>query len=180
MVTEEPTKETTAQWRALWEGYRDRLRPDRASGRALLGYLQGRYELTEMFDGWAAGSVTGSVLGNACCREKLPAAARPAARTFYLENSGARKTLCEGESGDSAPEGRVGGRIFVGVNTVIGLFTVEGSTLLWEELCAVRELDEEDIQNFVSAAQYVAARERPGRPVRVRLPAPFPRLPFVL
>ncbi|ERJ00675.1 hypothetical protein HMPREF0262_00626 [Clostridium sp. ATCC 29733] len=27
-----------------------------------------------MFDGWAAGSVTGSVLGNACCREKLPPA----------------------------------------------------------------------------------------------------------
>lgn len=165
MVTEEPTKETTVQWRALWEGYRDRLRPDRISGRALLGHLQGRYELTEMFDGWAAGCVIGSVLENACCREKLPAAARPAARTFCLENSGAGKALCEGESGDSAPRGRAGDRSFVGVNTVIGLFTVEGSSLLWEELCAVRGLDEEDLQNFASVAQLVAVRERPGRPV---------------
>lgn len=163
MVTEEPTKETTAQWRALWEGYRDRLRPDRVSGRALLGHLQGRYELTEMFDGWAAGCVTGSVLGNACCCEKLPAGARPAARTFYLENSGAGKALCEGESGDSAPRGRASGRFFVGVDTVTGLFTVEGSSLLWEELCAVRGLDKEDTQNLVSVTQYVAARGRPGR-----------------
>ena len=93
-------------------------------------------------------------------------AARPAARTFYLENSGAGKVLCEGESGDSAPRGRAGGRIFVGVNTVIGPFTVEGSSLLWEELCAVRGLDEKDIQNAVSVAQYVAARERLGRPIR--------------
>ncbi|MGN8939046.1 hypothetical protein [Bittarella sp. HCP28S3_D9] len=147
-VTEEPTKERTAQWRALWEGDRDRLRPDRVSGRALLGYLQGRYELTEMFDGWAADCVAGSVLENACYCEKLPAGARPAARTFYLENSGAGKTLC-GEGGDSVP----------------GFFTVEGSTLLWDELCAARGLDEEDLQNFASVAQLVAVRERPGRPV---------------
>lgn len=166
MVTEEPAKEMTAQWRALWEGYRDRLRPDRISGRALLGHLQGRYELTEMFDGWAAGCVTGSVLGNACCREKLPAGARPAARTFYLENSGAGKTLYEAESDGSVPGGRAGGKIFVGIDTVTGFFTVEGSTLLWDELCAARGLDEKGVQNTVSVAQYVAARERLGRPIR--------------
>ena len=152
VVTEEPTKERTAQWRALWEGDRDRLRPDRVSGRALLGYLQGRYELTEMFDGWAADCVAGSVLENACYCEKLPAGARPVARTFYLENSGAGKTLCE-EGGDSVPRGRAGGRIFVGIDTVPGFFTVEGSTLLWDELCAARGLDEEDLQNFASVAQ---------------------------
>ena len=163
-VTEEPTKERTAQWRALWEGDRDRLRPDRVSGRALLGYLQGRYELTEMFDGWAADCVAGSVLENACYCEKLPAGARPAARTFYLENSGAEKALCE-EGGDSVLRGRACGRIFVGIDTVTGFFTVEGSSLLWDELCAARGLDEEDLQNFASVAQLVAARARLGRPV---------------
>ncbi|WP_279286087.1 hypothetical protein [Bittarella massiliensis (ex Durand et al. 2017)] len=43
---------------------------------------------------------------------------------------------------------------------------MEGSTLLWDELCAARGLDEEDIQNLVSVAQYVAARERLSRPIR--------------
>ena len=166
MVTEEPAKEPTAQWRALWEGYRDRLRPDRVPGRALLCYLQGRYVLTEIFDGWAADCVVGNILENACYRDKLPLGFLPDARTFYLENSGAGKTLYEAESDGSVPGGRAGGKIFVGIDTVTGFFTVEGSTLLWDELCAARGLDEKDVQNAVSVAQYVAARERLGRPIR--------------
>lgn len=130
-----------------------------------------------MFDGWAADCVTGSVLENTCCREKLPAGARPAARTFYLENSGTGKALC-GEGGDSAPRGRAGGRIFVGIDSVPGFFTVEGSTLLWDELCAARGLDEEDLQNFASVAQHVVARERPGRPVGGDCPRLFPAFPL--
>ncbi len=75
------------------------------------------------------------------------------------------KALYEGERSDSVPGGRAGGKILVGVDTVTGFFAVEGSTLLWDELCAVRGLDERDISNVVAVAQYIAARERLGLPV---------------
>ena len=35
-------------------------------------------------------------------------------------------------------------------NVVTGFFMVEGSTMLWDELCAVRGLDERDLKNVVS------------------------------
>ena len=41
--------------------------------------------------------------------------------------------------------------------------TVEGSTLLWDELRAFQGLDEKDLQNFVMVAQYLEAQERMNR-----------------
>ena len=40
---------------------------------------------------------------------------------------------------------------------------VQGSTLLWDELCAFQGLDERDLQNYVITAQYIRALERVGK-----------------
>lgn len=42
------------------------------------------------------------------------------------------------------------------------IFTGEGSTSLWDELCAFRGVDEQDLQNYVIMAQYVNAVKRIG------------------
>lgn len=40
---------------------------------------------------------------------------------------------------------------------------VEGSTLLWDELCAFCGVDDKDLQNYVIVAQYVDVLKRLGK-----------------
>lgn len=54
-------------------------------------------------------------------------------------------------------------RIFVGLDLASGYFQVEGSTMLWDELCCLQGLDEKDLQNAVIVAQYILALRRFGR-----------------
>ena len=92
-----------------------------------------------------------------------------AALTVSLSGCSGSSTSADASFSDSDLILNIGGDSYtcaVGIDTVTGFFTVEGSTLLWDELCAARGLDEKDVQNAVSVAQYVAARERLGRPIR--------------
>ena len=47
---------------------------------------------------------------------------------------------------------------------------VEGSSLLWDELYVFRGLDEQDLENYVCVAEYIACMRRfslPMQPVRM-------------
>ncbi len=161
MITQEPTKEMLAEWKALWLQYKDKLQPNRKTGTELLTYLQQKYVLTEIFDQKAAEAVVHNVTMNAFSAEKLPAGVAPMPRTFFLENQGNGEIFYRDEHKDSAEI--CGGdiqRIFVGIDIASGFFMVEGSTMLWDELAAFQGLDEIDLKNFVCVSQYILALKR--------------------
>lgn len=163
MITAEPTAAQLAAWKQTWLDRRGQLTPNRITGAALLGYLCGRYVLTPLHGAEAEQAVAAAVLENEVYAQKLPAGAQPEPRVFYLENAGAGRRFFSPEHRDPAPlwGGRIT-RIFVGIDVTTGYFTVEGSTLLWDELCAVRGFDAQDLRNFVCTAQYLEARRRCG------------------
>ncbi len=133
MITSEPTNEMLLQWKAIYEQYKNELTPNRISGEELLFYLQSNYNLVEIFDENALNVVTGNILLNDIYKERLPYNVMPNPRCFYIDS------------------------FFVGIDLVTGFFTVEGSASLFDELTAVRGIDEKDLENFVITAQYVQA-----------------------
>lgn len=156
MITQEPTADMLEEWKSIWLHYQGKLRPNRKSGAELLCYLQDKYVLTEIHDKNAADAVIGNITMNKPYAEKLPAAAAPAPRTFFLENTGNGKIFYQDENKDSDDITR----IFVGIDMVTGFFMVEGSTLLWDELYAYRGLDKTDLQNYVCVAEYINSLKR--------------------
>lgn len=160
LITKEPDKETLEKWKALWEKQKDVLKPNRKSGKEILSYLESNYPLTEIFDKDALDVVSENVLMNEFSAEKLHGK-QPVPKAFYLENSGKGKKFYLTENQDPLSLwGDVVTRIFVGIDITSGFFTVEGSTLLWDELCAFRGVDEADLQNYAATAMYIEAKER--------------------
>lgn len=164
MITQEPTREMLDEWKAVWEQYKDLLRPNRKSGADLLAYLQSKYSLTERFDKNALDAISENVMLNDHLAEKLSAGQSPVPRAFFLDNTENGRRFYLAENRDS-PDlwGNDITRIFVGVDLSSGFFMVEGSTLLWDELCAFQGVDEKDLQNYVIVAQYIGALKRFGK-----------------
>lgn len=161
MLTQPPTPEMLEEWNFIWNKYKDALRPNRKSGKELLDYLDKKYILTEIHQKEARDTVYLNVTMNKPLAEKLPSGTVPLPRTFFLENMGNGEIFYRSENKDSVE--LWGGditRIFVGIDTVSGYFLVEGSTLLWDELCAIQGIDEADIQNPYCVAQYIACLKR--------------------
>jgi len=161
MITYEPTQEMLEEWKAIWVQYKSQLRPNRKSGVLLLQYLKDKYVLTEIQDKKASDAVSGNVIMNKPYSEKLPAGEMPVPRTFFLENAGNGEQFYRPENKD--PVDLWGGditRIFVGIDLTSGFFMVEGSTMLWDELCAFQGLDERDLENFVCVANYINCLKR--------------------
>lgn len=161
MITSMPDEKTLAQWKAVWRQYKNQLRPNRKTGQELVEYLQAHYPLTEIEDSAAAQAVYDNVVMNAPFAEKIPAGEKPVPRTFFLENAGAGARFYRDENRDPFELwGAAIERIFVGIDVTTGFYMVEGSTLLWDELDAVRGLDAADLENFVCVAQYIASLQR--------------------
>lgn len=164
MIVRESSREDWEEWKSIWTTYKDRLRPNRKTGQELLSYLQSQYVLTELFDVQALDVIRFNVTENKYLAEKLPRGAVPVPRAFYLENKGRGEVFYLPANRDSAE--LWGGdvtRIFVGLDLASGYFQVEGSTMLWDELCCFQGLDEKDLQNVVIVAQYILALRRLGR-----------------
>lgn len=154
MITQKPTEKELAYWKKLWLQYRDKLTPDRKSGRELLSYLQAHYVLTP--EPLGKDVISENVMKNEFFRQKLPAGKFPEPKAYFLENAG------EGQKFYQHPDppglwGDVQPRIFVAVDLASGCFQVEGSTRLWDELCAFQGLDAMDLQNYVVTACYLLA-----------------------
>ncbi|MDP4153807.1 MAG: hypothetical protein Q8865_10305 [Bacillota bacterium] len=161
MLTQEPTAEMLETWKSVWKQYKSRLKPNRKSGQELLDYLSQKYVLTEIHEKKATDAVFLNVTKNKFLAAKLPDGSVPLPRTFFLENRGKGEIFYQNENKDK--EELWGGditRIFVGIDTASGYFMVEGSTMLWDELCAFRGVDEADIQNYFCVAQYIACLKR--------------------
>lgn len=163
MITQRPTEEMLEAMKSIWIKYKDKLHPNRKSGMELLEYLLSNYSLTEIYDKNAINSITYNIIMNKFNSEKLPNGVKPVPRAFYLENSGNGERFYLAENEDPIDLWGVKiKRIFVGIDISSGFYMVEGSTMLWDELCAFRGIDEKDLQNIVCVAEYIKSLKRFG------------------
>lgn len=160
MITREATAEDITKWKAKFEKHKNALCPNRKTGAELLSYFLDRYAAREIFTADALAVVSENVLQNACFKEKLPEGAQPKPRAFLIEDAGEIARLRADDPSELWED--IPDSIFVGIDLVTGYFTVEGSTLLWDELCAYLGLDESDLGNFVIVAEYVESLQRFG------------------
>lgn len=164
MITQKPTPEILTEWKNIFEQYKDFLQPNRKSGTDLLEYLQSNYSLTEITDEEVLTVISENVSRSAFFAEKLPDGQLPLPKAFYLENVGNGHKFYRSENKD--PLDLWGGeitQIFVGVDLSSGFYMVEGSTMLWDELCAFQGVDEKDLESYVVVAEYISALQRFGK-----------------
>ncbi len=161
MIRKMVTNTELEQWKYIFEKYKCKLKPNRISGIELLNYLNKKYVLTEIYDKKMLNVICDNIIMNECYKEKLPLNTSPIPKAFYLENIGNGKNVYSFKNienkelwGDDIT------RIFIGIDTVTGFCTVEGSTILYDELNAIRGLDEKDLQNYVVVAQYIEALQK--------------------
>ncbi|MCL2568013.1 MAG: hypothetical protein FWE12_01045 [Oscillospiraceae bacterium] len=158
MLRQEPTPEMIAEWEMVWRAHKDKLRPNRKSGADIVKYLTEKYPLRELHDAAATQVVIDNVVMNEHLAERIPEGIVPLAVTFIVENR------AEGRKLYAEPDEFLGdGDIFVGVELVSGYYQVEGTSLLWDELCVFQGLDEKDIENFFCVAQYIEAIKKFGQ-----------------
>lgn len=155
MLTRPPTQEMIDNWKAVWRRYCGLLAPNRKSGRELVGYLSSRYSLRESDSPEAYEAVLQNVLNNKHLAEKLPPDTKPIPKAFFVEDSGNGHELFVRREAVWT-----GDKIFVGIDLASGWYLVEGSCLLWDELCAFQGVDETDLKNFYVVAQYISCLEK--------------------
>lgn len=152
---EPATKEMIERWKKIHEMYKNKLSPNRKSGKELVNYLKSRYVLTEIKDEKILSITTMNVLMNAFSNEKLPKGVSPNPVTYYMENEGLGYTLYEKQEAEFA-----GTKILIGIDLSSSMYYVEGSSLLWNELCAYQGLDTYDIENYYCVAEYIQCLEQ--------------------
>lgn len=162
MLTRKVTPEMIREWKETFQQYRPRLRPNARNGHEILAYLTGHYPVREIPAESISEIISDNVLLNDGNARKLPPGTTPEAAGFFIENSGAGKTLYENQD-----EFFRGTPIIAGVEIHSAYFLVEGSSLLWDELFAFRGLDEMDLANYYLVAEYVACLRRFDRLERV-------------
>ena len=159
MLMQEPTPKMVEEWEAVWTEYKDRLTPNRRSGREIIEFLQAKYDLTEIFEPEPAYIVAANIVENAPHAEKLPKGMLPIPKTYFLDKTEKSRELYDGVHEIF----RDIERIFVGVDLASGIYLVEGNDILWDELCAFQGLDEIDIENVFCVYQYIESLKRFGK-----------------
>lgn len=155
MLTRKATPELVRQWKETAETYRPLLTPNKKTGAGILAYLTGKYPVRELRAGSLRDVVGDNILSNECHARKMPAGTMPKVSGFFIENTGTGTHLYENQ--DEIFRGRT---IIAAVELHSGYFLVEGSSLLWDELCAFRGLDEEDLETYYLVAEYVGCLRR--------------------
>ena len=157
MLTKKATPKMIENWKKVWNEYKGKLKPNRKTGQELLDFLHSRYALTELYDKNALNIVIDNVLNNEPYKEKLPFGRNPLPCVFSLNHAGLSKVFYENHD-----EGFCGIDILVRVGLMTGFYCVEGSSFLFDELCAYQGLDEKDIENFYCVTQYISCLKRFG------------------
>lgn len=160
MITQEVTQAMVDDWKSIWLQYKDKLQPNRKSGIEVLDYLKKNYSLTELNDKNVIDDIVYNITMNMPYAEKLPKGITPNPRAFILEEQGEGKKFYETKNQDPIELWGTFTKIIVGVDIISGYYMVDGSTMLWDELCAYRGLDEKDLQNYVCVAEYINSLER--------------------
>ncbi len=136
MITSQITKEQLIEYRKLYDTYKNQLFENRVSGDVLLKYIKDNYCVKEVFDKTILNVITDNILMNDIYKEKLPKDKLPNPKCFYIEDDK---------------------EILVGIDTITGFFYVEGSSMLFDKLNAIRGLDNKDLTNYVIVGEYIQA-----------------------
>lgn len=164
MITKEPTMAMLQEYKKIWKTYKDILKPNRKTGVELLAYLQENYVLTEIYDQDVLDAITYNTTMNIPYAEKLAEGTPPIPKAFILEDTGNGKKFYRDENKDAIDVwGENIAKILIGIDISSGYYMLEGSTLLWDELCAFQGLDEMDLQNYVCVAEYILALKKFGK-----------------
>ncbi len=155
MLSRKATPEMVKEWKETFATYRPLLRPNQKTGREILAYLTCKYPVRELATASLRDVVEDNILSNECHAKKMPFGKTPEVAGFFIENTGTGKILYENQ--DEMFRGRA---IIGGVELHSGYFMVEGSSLLWDDLCAFRGLDADDLDNYYMVAEYVACLQR--------------------
>lgn len=155
MLTRKVTPELVSTWKETARTYRPLLQPNKKTGPEILAYLTNKYPVRELPSDSLRDVVEDNILSNECHARKMPVGTIPEVSGFIIENTGMGKRLYETQ--DEMFRGRA---IIGAVELHSAYFMVEGSSLLWDELCAFRGLDEEDLENFYMVAEYVNCLKR--------------------
>lgn len=159
MITSRPTGAQLILWKKIWLKHKNKIEPNRRTGKQLVEYIHALYELEEINDPEILDVISGNVTDSPHYARKLPKGEKPEPKAFYVLRSGNGTRLYENRSDVFAGEGR----ILVGIDLTSGCFHVEGSEWLWDELCAYQGVDADDLENYVVTAQYVLALEQCDR-----------------
>ena len=157
MQTTQVTEADIARWKQVYAEYKPRLKPNRMSGAMLYDYLDSHYPLRPLDDEHAHRTVIDNILQNECFACQLPEGTAPEPVCCVIEPVGNGSALYSAQDAVFA-----GSEIIVGIDLVSGYFLVEGSSALWDELYAHRGLNENDLENFYSVAEYIACLSRFG------------------
>lgn len=155
MITEQLSQEKIRLYKNLWNEYHTKLKANRKTGEDVMNYLLSKYSLIRIEDNKAEKVVIDNVLQNIVNAEKLPFDKKPDPVAFYIEKKGNGIILFEEQD-----EIFKGENIFVGIDLSSGYYCVEGSSLLWDELCVFQGLDEIDLENYVKVAEYILCLKR--------------------
>ena len=155
MITEQLSREKIRLYKNLWNEYHTKLKANRKTGEDVMNYLLSKYQLRRIDSNKAKKVVIDNVLQNIVNAEKLHLDKKPDPIAFYIEKKGNGVILFEEQ--DEIFKGQ---KIFVGIDLSSGYYCVEGSSFLWDELCAFQGLDEIDLKNYVKVAQYILCLKR--------------------
>ena len=150
MIFGPASKEKVFEWRETHKQFKDKLTPNKKSGKEVLEYLQNKYLLDEINEETAFNAVYETVLNNEFQKQKLLPNSRPKPRTFILKNEGNGKTIY-----DNQEDIWENCQIFIGIDLSTGYVQIEGSSLLYDEIYAFQGIDEFDIENCVRVADYI-------------------------
>lgn len=157
MQTNEIQPDDVSRWKSVYAQYRPLLKPNRISGAELYSYLSSRYPLLPLEDPRADQMVIDNIQKNECFARELPAGAVPLPVCCVIEPVGSGTLLYRKQD-----EVFFGCEIIIGIDLVSGYFLVEGSSALWDELFARRGLNENDLENVYSVAEYIDCLTRFG------------------
>lgn len=161
MITSEMSQAQLAQYKEIWHQYKNRLFVNRKSGEQLIQYLKSKYDLTIYENHEAKKAAEFCILANAFTNEKRKDDAAPNVQMYYIEKTKASASLyAQTNAFLEACRRENAMRILVSVDLASGYYQVEGSPLLWDELCVYQGVDEFDIQNFVCVGEYVNCLKR--------------------
>lgn len=155
MIFGPASKEKVLEWREIHKQFKDKLTPNRKSGKEVLEYLQSKYVLDEFNEERAFHAIYETVLKNEFQKQKLPVNTQPEPKTFILKNEDNGKRVYDKQESiwENCP-------IFIGIDLSSGYVQIEGSCLLYDEIYAFQGIDEYDIENCVRVAEYIDCVKR--------------------
>jgi len=142
MQREAVTSQKIEQWKLIYEKYKDKIRPNRKTGKEIVDYLKSKYELVPFNDNNAKEMVYLNVMQNEVYKNKLPSGVMPNPVTFYYNHNGSN--------------------ILIGIDLSSGFYHIEDDEDLWDEICAFQGLDEDDIRNYYLVAEYISCLKKCG------------------